>query len=153
MNISKEQLSAENYTGTRKIQIHSSMVTKYKKEIDKYQKQAEPFLIKVEKIAKVLDPFYARINEHTEEINKIKAEMAEPLEAYQKEIAEVELIDKKAQSVKNKLQPIVDDLIKGQLGEFEKPVNLVSEKGLHYVEVTDEIEDYIKSKRARTGKK
>ena len=153
MNISKELLSAKNYTGARRIEIKSPMVTKYKKEIDKYQKQAMPFLLKIEKISKVLDPFYAKINEHTEEINKIKAEMADSLEEYQKEIAEVELIDKKAQAIKNKLQPIVDDLIKGKLGEFEKPVNLTSEKGFHYVEVTDELEDYIKSRRARAGKK
>jgi hypothetical protein len=125
------------------------MIDKYKKEIDAYQKQATPFLKKMEDISKVLDPQYATIAEHTKEINRIKAEMAGTLELYNIELKKVELLDQKAQMIKNKMQPIVDKELEGKLGEFEKPTDLTTEKGFHYVEVADTIEDFIKAKRLR----
>jgi hypothetical protein len=149
MKLTKELLSAENYTGTRRIQVKSPMIDKYKKEIDAYQKQAKPFLKKMEEISKVLDPHYAQITEHTKEINRIKAEMAGTLELYNVELKKVELLDQKAQMIKNKMQPIVDKEIAGKLEEFERPTNLTTEKGFHYVEVVDDIEEYIKAKRLR----
>jgi len=153
MKIEKDLLAVENYTGTRRIQISNQMVIKFKKEIDNYQKQAQPFLKKMEDLSKLLDPSYATISEHTKEINKIKAEMAGTLELYNKELKEVELLDQKAQMIKNKLQPIIDKEIEGKLGEFEKPLHLTEEKGFFFVEIADEIEDFIKSKRARKNVK
>lgn len=153
MKFTKEQLSEENYSGVRRIQISNPMITKYKAEIDKYQKQANPALKKMEAIGQELDPFYKMINQHQQEINKIKEEMAPVLERYNVELKKVELIDQKAQAIKNKLQPIVDKCIEGKLEEFEKPTNLVSEKGFFYVEVSDTLEDFIKARRASKGVK
>ena len=151
MQINKEILSEENYTGVRRIEVSDAMITKYKAEIDKYQKQANPFLTEMEKISKVLDPDYAEIKDLQDKVKVIKDRMQPTLELYQLELAKVELIDKKAQAIKNKLQPIVDKLIAGKLEEFEKPNQLITEKGRHYVEVSDTIEDFIKARRA--GKK
>jgi len=149
MKIDSTLLSEENYTGIRRIPVKNEIITKYKKEIDAYQKQAKPFLIKMEKISKVLDPYYATIADHNKEITRLKAEMADTLEQYNIELKKVELLDQKAQMIKNKMQPIVDKEIVGKLGEFEKPTNLIDEKGFFYVEVADTLEDFIKSKRAR----
>jgi seryl-tRNA synthetase len=148
MNIPKEVLSEENYTGNRRIHVSHPMITKYKAEIDEIQKQANPSLKKMEGFAKKLDPSYAKIQELTNEINAIKAEMAPTLELYNIEVAKVEVKDQKAQMVKNKLQPIINKIIKGQLGEFERPIHVVTEKGQHYVEVSDIIEDFVKARRA-----
>jgi chromosome segregation ATPase len=151
MQFTKDQLAPENYSGTRRITVSDSMITKYKAEIDKYQKQAQPTLIEMENISKVLDPDYAEIKELNDKIKVIKDRMQPTLDAYQLELAKVELIDKKAQAIKNKLQPIVDKLIDGKLEEFERPLELITEKGQHYVLITDTIEDFIKARRA--GKK
>jgi HD superfamily phosphodiesterase len=59
----------------------------------------------------------------------------------------------KAQLIKNKITPIVNELVKPELKEFELAKEMVERNGKIYVEVIDEIEEKIKAIRASKAKK
>jgi chromosome segregation ATPase len=152
MNIPKDILSEKNYTGTRLIRVENTLVYKLKKELNELQKKANPTLAKMDIISKKLDPYYAQIGQLDEKIKLLKQEVAPHRELYDIEVKKVELIDQKAQLIKNKIQPIVDAEIQGKLEEFEKPLHVTDKKGVLYVEVQNELEETIKNIRARNAK-
>lgn len=153
MQIPKEFLEEKNYEGSRLIEINDPMVTKLHGELKKFQQEANPTLEKMEKLTPILDPFYARIGEIEKEKNKIKEEMQPTREEYDKYLEVVQKIDQRAQLVKNKITPMVNKIVEGQLGEFEKASQLIEKDDKIFVEVVDEIEEKIKSIRMAKAKK
>lgn len=153
MKIDKELLSEKNYTGTRLIWIKNPMVAKLKKEIETIQKQANPFLKKMDKMTKVLDPFYTKMREHQDAIKKIQEEMKPTKDLYDIELKEVEALDSKATLIKNKITPIIHKELEGQLEEFEEARQTITKGDVIYVEVINKIEDFIKGYRTAKLKK
>lgn len=148
MQIDKELLSEKNYTGSRRIMISNQMVTKFKKEIDELQKQANPILKKMEKISESIKPEMEEIGELQKKIREIKEKIKPEEDKYQTELKKVELIDQKADNIKNKIYPIVFKELEGKLEEFEEARQVITDKGVVYVEIHDKIEDFIKMLRA-----
>lgn len=153
MQIPKEFLEEKNYEGSRLIEISDEAVVKLHKELKKFQVEANPTLQEMEKLTPILDPFYARIGELEKEKNKIKEEMQPTREEYDKLLEVVQKIDQRAQLVKNKITPMVNKIIEGQLGEFEKANQLTEKDDKIFVEIVDEIEEKVKAVRMIKSKK
>lgn len=150
MQIEKELLAEDKYTGIRLIPIKTHTVYQMAKEVDKIQKQANPILDEMEKLSKEkLEPTQIKIRELKEEIKKLQdnPEYIQAIDEYEVLLKRVELKDNKATVIKNKMQPLVDAEIEGQLGEFEKPLKLIGKDGKYFVEVIDELEEWLKGKR------
>lgn len=148
MLIPAEFLKESNYAGTRLIEITDPTVVSLKAEIAKLKPVAEPHLKRMEELSTELDPYFITIREHQAEIDRIKEQMAPTRALFDAEVAELEKIDQQAQLIKNKIQPIINGLLEGQLGEFEKALQVVDrDDGRIYVEVADEIEEKVKSIR------
>ena len=153
MQIPSEVLAEKNYAGTRLIEITDPKVMELRAEVAAFAPDAKPFLEKMEEYSKVLDPFYSQINEHSKEIKKLKDEMAPTKELFDAEVSQLEKIEQKAQLIKDKIQPMIMELIQDQLGEFEKALQLIDKDEKLYVEVVDEIEECVKKIRANKAKK
>lgn len=153
MKIPKEYISEKNYEGSRFIEINDPKITALMKEISALQKEANPYLEVMDKYAKILDPHYQKIQKLQTEIGKIKEEMAEDKAKYDEELSKVEKIDQKAQVIKNKLMPVILDIVKGQLGEFEVAFQTKEKDGKIFVEVQDKLEELIKSLRAQKAQR
>lgn len=153
MQINKEILSEKNYEGTRLIEITDEKVKALHGELNKLQAEANPHLKIMEEITPKLDPLFAQLRELEEKKAKIKAEMSPIREPYDKELQAVEKIDQRAQLIKNKIQPLVLDLVKNQIGEFETAKQLIEKDGKMYIEVVDEIEEKVKAIRASKAQK
>jgi len=152
MQIDKELLSEKNYTGSRLIEITDEKVSELKLKLKEFQKEANPILLEMEKISPLMDPIFTKIRELEEEKKKLQDEMAPIRAPYDELLSQVEKIDVKAQAVKNKIQPLVNKIVVGQLGEFEKAMHLTEQDGKLYVEVIDEIEEKVKAIRAIKNK-
>ena len=148
MFIPEDFLEVKNYDGTRLIEINDKKVVQLKAELKKLQLEANPILKETEKIFPKLDPFYVKKQKLMAEIKKLEEEMKPVNDEYMIHAEKLEKIDQKAQLIKNKMQPIVVDIVKGQLKEFEKANQIVEKEGKMYVEVTDEVEEKIKAIRA-----
>ena len=153
MKIPKEYLSEKNYEGTKLIAVTDKKVFELKKKLNELQKNANPYLLKMDKLAKVLDPYYMQINQLNEKIKSLREEMKSKKEEYDEELAKVQAIDAKAQLIKNKMQPLIDKNIADKLEEFDRPLHATEKDGVIYVEVTNDLEDTIKNIRARNAKK
>lgn len=153
MQINKEVLAEKNYEGTRLIEITDEKVKALHSELTKLQIEANPHLKIMEEITPRLDPLFAKLRTLEEEKAKVKAEMVPIREPYDKELQAVEKIDQKAQLIKNKIQPLVLELVKDSLGEFETARQLIEKDGKMFIEVIDEIEEKVKSLRASKSKK
>lgn len=148
MQIDPALLSEDKYTGTRLIEITNSKVRELMKEVGKIQKQANPILDEMDKILKGgLEEFQRQIQIKRSEIVEIQNQMKPQKDEYDVLLKRVELKDNKAQLIKNKIQPLVDQELEGQLGEFEKPLHVVVKDHKIYVEVQDSLEEFIKQKR------
>lgn len=148
MNIPKELLSEVNYEGTRLIEITDETVLELKKQLDELQKEANPHLEASEEFIPEMDRVYAEIQKLQQEKEKLQEEIAPIRAKYEEAIKPVEEIDQRATLIKNKITPIVNDLVKDQLGEFEKALQMKEVDDKIYVEVVDEIEEKIKAIRA-----
>lgn len=153
MKIPKEFLEEKNYEGTRLVEITDETVKKFHAELKKLQLEANPTLEKMEKLTPILDPFYTRLGELEREKAKIKEEMQPTRDEYDKYLEVVQKVDQRAQLIKNKLQPIVNKIMEGQLGEFEKSNQLIEKDGKIFVEVMDEIEEKVKAVRMAKASK
>lgn len=153
MQIPKEYLEEKNYTGTRLIEVNDETVLDLKKQLDELQKEINPVLDRLnENYYKPADQIYTEINALNEKLNPLKEKMRELFEANKADTEIVEAQEKKAQHIKNKIQPIVNELVKSELGEFEKATIVREVDGKLFVEVVDEIEEKIKSIRSANAK-
>lgn len=155
MKIDKEMLAEKNYSGSRLIEITDKTVLKLQKEVAKFAPLAKPHLDKLEKLGKVLDPARIKIRELREKLKKEEDKIKEDCKFDElvvqeaKAIEELEAINQKADLVKNKITPIINNLVKDQLDEFEiaRHVNVKEDK--IFVEVFDEVEEKVKQLRAQ----
>jgi len=148
MQINKEILSEKNYTGTRLIEINDETVVTLNNERKELLAEGEPILKEMELLSPPLDAFYVLLAPVEKERARIKEEMKPAYDAYQAKVAEMDKVYQKGQLVSDKIQPIVAELIKGELGEFEKGLTMKEVDGKLFVEVIDEIEEKVKAIRA-----
>jgi small-conductance mechanosensitive channel len=154
MKIDKALLAEVNYEGSRLIKIENETVTELQKELSALQKEINPILDKLNaEYYTVIDPIYQEVQKLNEEIKSKKFVIQELTKKFQPEIDSIEATEQKAQLVKNKLQPILLELVKEQLDEFEVARHTVNREDGIYVEVFDEIEEKVKSIRASKAKK
>lgn len=161
MNIPQELLAEKNYTGTRKILIDDPKVRELKAELKELQKSINPIIEGLQDTLAKFDEANGRIAEKQKAIEAIKAEIeaihkeiAPDKKIYDTEMEKIRPFDEKAQLIKNKLEPLVMKLVEDQLGEFERPLHVTEDDGSTdiYVEVADEIEQFIQAKRVQKAK-
>lgn len=148
MNIPKEFTSEKEYCGTRLIEINDESVTRLSNELKELQKEAEPFIDAMAKMSPAMDPIYTELRVVEDKRKELKDKLQPLLEPYQEEMAKADKVYQKAQLIKNKMTPIVNELVKPQLGEFETAKELKEKDGKIFVEVIDELEEKIKAIRA-----
>lgn len=153
MQIPKEYLEEKNYEGTRLIEINDETVLELKKQLDDLQKEANPLLTASEEFLPEMDRVYAEIQKLEVQKKELHEEIAPIRAKYDEAIKPVEEIDQRATLIKNKITPIVNDIVASQLGEFEKALQMKEEDGKLYVEVVDELEEKIKAIRASKNAK
>lgn len=152
MQIDPKVLSEKNYTGTRLIEITDERVIELNNQRKEFLKEGEPILEEMEKLSPPLDAFYVKLKPIEDERAKIKLEMQPAYDAYNEKVEEMDKVYQKGQLVSNKMQPIINELVKPELGEFETAKQLVEKDGKLFVEVQDEIEEKVKSLRAIKAK-
>ena len=152
MNIPNEFLKESEYAGTRLIEINDERVIELNNQRKEFLKEGEPILAEMEKLSPPLDAFYVQLKPIEDERQKIKLEMQPAYNAYQTKVEEMDKVYQKGQLVSNKIQPIVAELIKPELGEFETAKQLIEKNGTLFVEVVDELEEKVKSLRAIKAK-
>ena len=149
MQLPKDLLSEKNYEGTRLIEITDENVLRLFKERAEILKSGEPIMARMDELSKPLDEFYKKLQPLEEERKKIKEDMQPATDAYQAVVDEMDKnIYQKSRLIDQKLNPMVDNLVKDQLGEFEKAKTLTERDGKYYVEIEDQIEEKIKLIRA-----
>ncbi len=149
MLVPKDILSEKNYTGSRLIEITDEVVLGLKKELDLLQQEMNPLLDTIKPEWDSLDASFPRLQKAQEELKKVQDERAPILEKCRKyEEDTLKPVEQKAQLIKNKIQPIILELVKGELGEFEKAQQTMDKDGKVYVEIVDEIEEKVKQIRA-----
>ena len=148
MQIPKELLEEKNYEGSRLIEVTDESVLALKEQLNELQKEANPHLTASEEFIPEMDRIYGEIQKLEAEKKKLQEEIAPIRAKYDEAIKPVEEIDQRAQLIKNKITPIVNELVKDQLGEFEKALQMKEEDGKLYVEVVDELEEKVKALRA-----
>ncbi len=152
MNIPADLLAEKNYSGTRLIEVNDPTIAALREELTALQLEANPFLEKMDAITPEMDPIYQKIGEHQAAIKKLQEEVAPIRAKYDVELQEVEKIDQKATLIKSKIEPLVKEFVKDELGEFELAKQLLEVDGKVVVEVVDEIEEKIKQLRAKASK-
>lgn len=153
MQIPKEFLEEKNYAGTRLVEVTSPKISELHKKLTDLQLEANPHLKIMEELTPKLDPYFTKLRELEEQKNKLREEMLPIREPYDRELEKVQKIDQKAQMIKNKIQPMVLDIVSKDLGEFETARQLHEKDGKIFVEIIDELEEKIKSIRASKTKK
>lgn len=149
MQIPKELLSEKNYEGTRLIEITDENILRLFQERSEILKSGEPIMKQMDELSKPLDAFYEKLRPIEEERKKIKEEMQPAVDAYQAVVDRMDTeIYQKTRLIDQKLNPMVDELVKDQLSEFEKAKTLTVRDGKYFVEVEDQLEEKIKLIRA-----
>lgn len=152
MQIPAEYLEEKNYAGTRLIEVTDESVLNLTADLKALQQEANPYLEKMEALTPEMDPIYSEISLLQNKINELQATVKPIREKYNAEMEYVEAIEQRAMVIKNKLTPIVLDLVKDELGEFEKALQTTERDGKLYVEVIDELEEKVKAIRASKSK-
>jgi hypothetical protein len=153
MIIDKAILSEKNYTGTRLIEITDEKVISLLEEVKKCGVEAEPFLNEMEKLTPALEVIYAELKPIEEKRAELKARLTEELKPFQVQQEQADLINQKADAIKEKLYPIARNVIKDQLSEFEMGGQFIERDGKTFIEVTDQLEEKIKQIRQFNLKK
>lgn len=149
MQIPKDLLSEKNYEGTSLIEITDENILRLFKERADILKLGEPIMKRMDELSKPLDEFYVRLKPLEEERKQIKEDMQPAIDAYQAVVDEMDKdVYQKTRLIDQKLNPMVDELVKDQLSEFEKAKTLTERDGKYYVEVEDLLEEKIKLIRA-----
>ncbi len=146
-------LAEKNYEGNTLRLITDETIINLHKELNELQKEANPFLEEMERLTPQLDPHYTKIGDLQRQITEIKETMQPVRDEYEVNLKKVEEIDQRAQLIKNKIQPLAENLFAGEFSEFEKASQIVVKDDKLYVEVTDKLEDFIKSFRAANANK
>ena len=148
MQIPKDLLSEKNYEGTRLIEVIDEAVLRLNAELKELQKEAQPFIDEMAKMSPAMDPIYTELRVVEEKRKELKDKLEPLLVPFREEMAKAEKVEQKAQLIKDKMIPIINSLVKSELGEFETAKELKEKDGKIFVEVIDEIEEKIKAVRA-----
>lgn len=146
-------LAEKNYEGNTLKLITDETIINLHKELNKLQLEANPFLEEMERLTPVLDPIFTKIGEHQKAIDALKEEMKPAKDEYDVNLKAVEEIDQRAQLIKNKIQPLAENLFTSEFSEFQKASQIIVKDDKLYVEVVDKLEDFIKNFRATNVKK
>jgi len=154
MKIDKALLAEANYEGSRLIEVVDENLNVLQAELSALQQEINPILdILNESYYKAIDPIYQEVQKLNEEIKGKKFVIGELTKKFQPQIEIIEATEQKASLVKNKMQPIILEAVKEQIGEFEIARHTVNKDGKMYVEIFDEIEERVKALRASKAKK
>lgn len=151
MQIPKDILAEKNYTGTRKILINDEKVRESLKELTALQKKINPILDGLQDTFKKFDATNKVIAEHQAEIKRLHDELIPDKAFYEQEMAKIKPVEDEARLIQSKVEPLIKEIVKDQLGEFEKPLHATEDEssGDIYVEVVDVLEDFIVRHRAQ----
>lgn len=149
MQIPQEFLDEKNYEGSRLIEITDERVVKYNQELKKLQEEAEPFVKEMEKLSPPIDKIYTELRPIEDKRAELKAKLEPLLVPYREEMEKADKVYQRAQLIKNKITPIVNELVKPDLREFETAKEMIERDGKIYVEVIDELEEKIKQLRMK----
>lgn len=154
MQIDKALLSEKNYTGSRLFLLENEDVKTLHDELTALQKEINPTLDKLStEYYPVIDPMYQEVQKLNTQIKEIKEKIAQKTSEFEADIKFIEDTEQKANLVKDKLQPIILEAVKDELGEFEVARQTVVRDEKIYVEIFDEIEEKVKQIRASKAKK
>lgn len=153
MKIDPTILSEKNYTGSRLIEITDEKVLSLLAEVKKCGEEAKPFLDEMEKLTPALEVIYAELKPLEDKRKELKEKLTEELKPFQVQQEQADLINQKADAIKEKLYPIARKAIENELGEFEMGGQFIEKDGKTYIEVTDQLEEKIKQIRQFNLKK
>jgi peptidoglycan hydrolase CwlO-like protein len=149
MQIPKDLLKEINYEGSRLIEINDETVKALQEQLDAIQKEVNPVLDRLqENFFSKADGIYAEINELNEKIKPLKEQLKAMSESNKPDTDFIDSKEQEAMLIKNKMQPLILNLVKEELGEFETAKHTVVKDDKVFVEVIDEIEEKVKAIRA-----
>jgi predicted nucleic acid-binding Zn-ribbon protein len=126
MQLDPKQLSPENYTNPRFIELKNEEIGKLYEKIKALQEKVNPDLLRYEELEK--------------QASGIKEEMKDLVERMKAE-------DQKASKVKEKLVPLVEEEVLKELTELDEFVGIELKDGKYYAKVNDRIEEWLKAVR------
>jgi predicted nucleic acid-binding Zn-ribbon protein len=126
MQLDPKQLSPENYTNPRFIELKNEEIGKLYEKIKALQEKVNPDLLRYEELEK--------------QASGIKEEMKDLVERMKAE-------DQKASKVKEKLVPLVEEEVLKELTELDEFVGIDLKDGKYYAKVNDRIEEWLKAVR------
>lgn len=104
---------------------------------------------KLDLIARKIKVFIDKIHAHEKKMEKINKKIRPWSDKYEAEMKKVEAIDQQASIYKQKLVPLVNKLVEKDLTEFEEAKHVIEKDGKIYVEVFDQLEEFIKTYRQK----
>jgi len=153
MQIPKEILSEKNYTGSRLIEIKDEKVISLLAEIKKCGEEAKPYVDEMERLTPALEAIYSELKPIEDKRKELKDKLTEELKPFQVQQEQADLINQKADAIKEKLYPIAREVIKNELGEFEMGGQFIEKDGKVFIEIKDQLEEKIKEIRQFNLKK
>lgn len=149
MQIPTDLLKEVNYEGSRLIEINDETVKALQEQLDALQKEVNPVLDRLqENFFSIADGIYLEINELNEKIKPLKEKLKEMSEVNKLDTDLIDAKEQEAMLIKNKMQPLILNLVKDELKEFETAKHTVVKEDKVFVEVIDEIEEKVKAVRA-----
>lgn len=148
MQIDPELLSEKNYTGSRLVEVTDETIIELQKELSSLQVEINPILERLnENYFAPADVLYKEIEKLNEQLKPLKEKLKTLFDENKVDTDFIDAQEQKAQLIKNKLQPLLLDLMKDEVGEFETAKHTVVKDDKIYVEIFDEIEERIKAIR------
>lgn len=128
---------------SRTILITDALVTKLMKEKAELQKKLKPVISEMDKLMKPLQPFYDKLSKLNKEIESVRDEMKPLSDTYMASVKKAESIDAQAVLIDHKITPILLDLTKNKIAEFEEVRNVsMNKNGLVEATIVDVIEEF-----------
>lgn len=143
-----EVLSEKNYEGNRLLLIEDETLDSLIAEIGKEKTDIEPTIQKLEVVTNKLDPAYTQIRELQEKITKIKEEMKPEQDEYEALKPELDAFKDRIDLIQNKMRAIINKFAEDKLKPFEKALQTQLKGDKLYVEIVDELEEFLKKHRA-----
>ena len=141
-------LSEKNYEGNRLILIEDEKLDALVSEIEKEKVAIKPKLDELEAVTNELDPAYTEIRELQERITSIKETMQPTQDKYEALKPDLDAFKDKIDLIQNKMRTIINEFVADKLKPFEKALQTQLKDDKMYVEVQDELEEFLKKHRA-----
>lgn len=148
MKIQSDILSEKNYEGTRLVEITDEKVLSLLAEVKKCGEEAKPYLDEMERLTPALEVIYEELRPLEEKRKALKDTLTEELKPFQEQQEKADIVNQKADAIKEKIYPLARKAIASQLGEFEMGGTFIEKDGKIFIEVTDQLEEKIKQIRS-----